>query len=168
MIVVPALKTERLLLRRPTFEDWPDFRDLMKSERSVYMGGPFLTVHAWGDFCQGIAQWQMFGFGSLSIEDIFTNRYVGRVEINYGPRCPEPEPGWQVFDFAEGKGYAFEAATEMRRWAFEEQKMQTLVSYIDPQNQRSQRLAEKLGAELDEKAEKQDPDDLVYRHSRRG
>ncbi|UWQ32178.1 GNAT family N-acetyltransferase [Leisingera sp. M527] len=165
MTVIPTLKTERLLLRAPTFDDWPDFWDLMKSERSVYMGGPFSAVHAWGDFCQGIAQWQMFGFGSLSIEVISTNQCVGRVEINYGPRCPEPELGWQVFDSAEGKGYAFEAATEMRRWAFEEREMQTLVSYIDPRNQRSQGLAERLGAALDETAEKQDPDDLVYRHS---
>ncbi len=165
MIGIPRLKTKRLLLRPSTYEDWPEFRDLMESDRSVYMGGPFSTEQAWGDFCHGIALWHMFGFGSLSIELLSTNQCVGRIEINFGPRCPEPELGWQVFKFAEGKGYAIEAATEMRKWAFEERKLDTLVSYINPENLRSQKLAERLGARLDGAAEKQDPGDLVYRHT---
>ena len=65
---------------------------------------------------------------------------------------------------AEGKGYAFEAAIAMRDWAFQERKLKTLVSYIDPDNSRSIRLAERLGATIDEHARPQHPDDLVYRH----
>jgi RimJ/RimL family protein N-acetyltransferase len=38
------------------------------------------------------------------------------------------------------------------------------VSYIDPGNARSIRLAERLGARLDRSAAKSDPEDLVYRH----
>ena len=164
MTGIPTLTSERLVLRAPTYDDWPEFLDLMQSERSVYMGGPFSIVQAWGDFCHGIALWHMFGFGSLSIELVATRQCVGRIEINSGPRCPEPELGWQVFAFAEGKGYAYEAAAEMRKWAFETRKLDTLVSYINPENQRSQKLAERLGAQLDDAAEKQDPGDLVYRH----
>lgn len=162
---IPTLNSERLLMRPPSYEDWPEFRDLMQSARARYMGGPFSTVHAWGDFCHGIALWHMFGFGSLSIDLVGTKRCIGRVEVSFGPRYPEPELGWQLFEFAEGYGYAFEAATEMRNWAVKERKLDTLVSYIDPDNARSRNLAERLGARLDETAEKQDPGDLVYRHA---
>ncbi|WP_293575269.1 GNAT family N-acetyltransferase [Phaeobacter sp.] len=164
MFDIPTLRSERLVMRPPRYDDWPEFRDLMQSERSEFMGGPFSTIHAWGDFCHGIALWEMFGFGSLSVELATTKQCVGRVEINFGPRCPEPELGWQLFEFAEGKGYAFEAATEMRRWALEVRELDRLVSYIDPRNSRSAKLAKRLGARLDDTAEKQDPGDLVYRH----
>ncbi len=52
----------------------------------------------------------------------------------------------------------------LRDWAFQDRKLKTLVSYIDPDNARSIRLAERLGATIDDHARKQDPDDLVYRH----
>ena len=40
----------------------------------------------------------------------------------------------------------------------------TAVSYIDPQNARSIRVAERMGAKLDPDAVPMDPGDLVYRH----
>lgn len=43
-----------------------------------------------------------------------------------------------------GKGYATEAAA--RDYAFNTLKTNTLVSYIDQENERSKRLAERLGA----------------------
>jgi hypothetical protein len=61
----------------------------------------------------------------------------------------EPELGWQLQIEAEGKGYAFEAAIAMRDWAFQVRKLKTLVSYIGPDNARSIRLADRLGATLD-------------------
>lgn len=165
MADIPTLYTERLILRAPTHADWPAFRDLMKSERSAFMGGPYSTEGAWGGFCHGIALWHMFGFGALSITLASTQDYLGQVEINAGPRFPETELGWQLIPSAEGQGFAFEAASEMRRWAIQGRKLDRLVSYIDPENRRSIALAERLGALRDDQAEPQDPGDLVYRHA---
>ena len=128
------------------------------------MGGPFSIGYAWGAFCHGVAQWQLFGVGNLSIELRETKQCLGQIEINQGPLFPEPEFGWQLTSEAEGKGHAFEAAMALRDWAFQDRKLKTLVSYIDPDNARSIRLAERLGATLDEQAIPQDPGDLVYRH----
>ena len=164
MKIAPIITTDRLLLREPILRDWPRFAELMTSDRAEYMGGPFSLGYAWGAFCHGIAQWQLFGVGNLSIELRETKQCLGQIEINQGPLFPEPELGWQLLVEAEGKGYAFEAAIAMRTWAFQERKLKTLVSYIDPNNSRSVRLAERLGATIDEHARKQDPDDLVYRH----
>lgn len=164
MIEVPKLTTDRLSLRQPTMADWPPFVELMLSQRSVYMGGPFSTERAWGAFCHGVAQWQLMGYGNLTIEDRETGQCLGQIEINHGPLFPEPELGWQVYTLAEGKGFAYEAALAMRRWAFDVRKLDTLVSYVDPENLRSRKLAERLGAKLDDAAIRQDPTDLVFRH----
>jgi len=164
MKIAPIIETDRLLLREPILEDWPSFAELMTSNRASYMGGPFSLGSAWGVFCHGIALWQLFDVGNLSIELRKTKQCLGQIEINQGPRFPEPELGWQLNAEAEVKGYAFEAAIAMRDWAFQERKLKTLVSYIDPDNSRSIHLAERLGAKIDEHARKQDPDDLVYRH----
>jgi RimJ/RimL family protein N-acetyltransferase len=160
----PVIETDRLLLREPILADWPSFAGLMTSDRARYMGGPFSLASAWGVFCHGIALWPLYGVGNLSIVLRETEQCLGQIEINQGPRFPEPELGWQLTAEAEGKGYAFEAAVAMRDWAFQERKVKTLVSYMDPDNARSIRLAERLGATIDEHAPKQDAGDLVYRH----
>lgn len=167
MKTAPIIETDRLLLREPILDDWPGFAELMVSDRAKYMGGPFSLCSAWGIFCQGIALWPLFGIGNLSIVLRESNQCLGQIEINQGPRFPEPELGWQLNAEAEGKGFAFEAAVAMREWAFFDRDLTTLVSYIDPDNARSIRLAERLGATIDENAPKQDPEDLVYRHRAR-
>lgn len=164
----PTIETDRLLLRVPRLEDWPNFETLMTSDRATHMGGPYSVPVAWGWFCHGIALWQLFDVGNFSIISRETGECLGQIEINQGPRFPEPELGWQLIASAEGRGFAFEAATAMRDWAFSDRNLPTLVSYIGQENTRSIRLAERLGASLDEKAFKQDPDDLVYRHSAQG
>jgi RimJ/RimL family protein N-acetyltransferase len=105
-------------------------------------------------------------------------RLVGR-RARLGPACrihrperppeyPERELGWVILEGFEGKGYAFEAAKLARAYAFETLKFETLVSYIDPDNARSIRLAEKLGAVRDDKAARPEGDGcLVYRHANR-
>lgn len=128
------------------------------------MGGPFTLRAAWGMFCADHAQWDFFGLGALMIEDRSSGAVLGQVGINSGPLFPEPELGWLVYPQAEGHGYAFEAAFALRQWARAEGRLPTLVSYVDPDNARSCRLAERLGAVLDAQAQRPDPTDLVYRH----
>ena len=164
MTTVPTIITERLLLRPMTADDWEPYSALMLSERARYMGGPFSVKVAWGMFCTDHAQWDLFGAGALMLEDRDTRACLGQVGINSGPLFPEKEIGWLVFPEAEGRGYAFEAASALRDWARTVRRLNTLVSYVDPQNDRSRRLAERLGATLDGTAPRPDPTDLVYRH----
>ena len=161
--MIPTLQTERLRLRAATMDDWPDYAALMMSERSIHMGGPHGFATAWGMFCNDIAQWSLFGHGCLMIEERQTGQCVGQVGINAGPLFPERELGWFLYKHAEGKGYAFEAASEMRAWALTS-RPGALVSYIRPDNLRSKALAERLGAEIDPTAKPHAPGDLVFRH----
>ena len=126
---------------------------------------PVDTRAAWGWFCHDVALWQLFGHGGLMVDLAATGECVGQVGINHGPLFPEKELGWMVYERHGGRGYATEAARALRDWAFATLGLGTLVSYIDPGNRRSAALAERLGAVLDPSAPRQDPDDLVYRHT---
>lgn len=137
---------------------------LWASDRSVHMGGPHDQRAAWFWFCQDVALWQLFGHGALMVDLRQTGQCVGQVGINHGPLFPEKELGWLLFDGFEGQGYAVEAATALRDWAFKELKLESLVSYIDPANLASVAVAERMGAIRDWDALGQDPEDLVYRH----
>ena len=164
MTQIPTLITKRLVLRASRFEDWPEYCELMMSERAQYMGGPFSQEGAWGWFTHGISSWSLFGHGALMIEDRATSRCLGEVGINEGPLFPEREIGWTVYKQAEGNGIAYEAANALLDWAFTDRGLDTLVSYVDPKNLRSCRLAERLGAKIDRNAPAMDATDLVYRH----
>ena len=74
---------------------------------------------------------------------------LGEVGIYHLATYPEPEIGWMLVSGAEGRGIAHEAAAALRAWAYARFGWTTLVSYIDPANARSIRLAERLGARLD-------------------
>lgn len=164
MTEIPTIGTERLILRPLKMDDWPEYAELMSSPRAIYFGGPHAPKAAWGMFCHDVALWALTGQGALMFEERDTGRCLGQVGINSGPLFPEHEIGWFAYEHAEGKGYAYEAAVALRDWAFRVRRLQTLVSYIDPGNIRSCKLAERLDAKLDAQAMRTDPVDLVYRH----
>lgn len=166
MPAIPTLRTRRLVLRPMLEADFPAYRNLMASPRSVYMGGPFDEARAWGMFCHDIACWTLYGHGGLMVDVAGTGECVGQVGINHGPLFPEKELGWLLYDGFEGQGYVTEAATALRDWAFAELQLPSLVSYFDPANARSVAVAERLGAVRDDAAPRQDPEDVVYRHLR--
>lgn len=161
----PTLSTQRMILRPIVLDDFKSFAEFLASPRSEGMGGPFDEREAWGIFCHEVALWSLFGHGGLAVELQATDECVGIVEINAGPLYPEPELGWQVYEAYEGNGYVTEAARAYLDWAFGERKLKTLVSYIDHENVRSIAVAKRLDGILDHDAEKQDPEDLVYRYN---
>ena len=162
--MIPELATERLRLRAPRREDFPAYAAFFASDRAVHEGGPFDTRRAWREFCTAAAGWQLFGFGTWSVTDRASGAYLGEVGLNWPVEFPEPELGWTLVPQAEGKGIAFEAARAARDWFYANTAHRSLVSYIAPENARSIRLAERLGAVRDTQAPTVDPGDLVFRH----
>jgi len=61
-------------------------------------------------------------------------------------RHAQPELGWALTRAYWGQGYATEAAAAIRDWAHERPNIDCLVSLISPDNVRSRRVAERLGA----------------------
>ena len=165
-MTAPILTSDRIILRPYRLSDFDLLVDHFRSPRSAYMDGPKSIGKVWGDFAADIGQWALLGCGCWSIEDRASGAFLGQTGINASPQYPEREIGWVLWEEFEGKGYAFEAASMARGFAFRQLGFETLVSYIDPENARSIKLAERLGAVLDKGAATPNGDAcLVYRHS---
>jgi RimJ/RimL family protein N-acetyltransferase len=166
-MIAPTLHTARLVLRPLSLTDFPAYQVFMASPSTLYMGGPYDMKVAWGIFCHDAGLWALAGHGALMI-NTQAGDTVGVVGINAGPLFPEPELGWMLYQGCEGHGYATEAAAALRDWGFAVRGLATMVSYIDPNNHASVRVAERLGAVSDSLAPRQpgDETDLVYRHAR--
>ncbi|MBQ2262651.1 MAG: GNAT family N-acetyltransferase [Loktanella sp.] len=163
--VCQNLKTDRLILRRPVADDWPAFHDFMMSDRSTAFGGHRNLGNAWRTFASELGHWEIFGYGMWAVTLDDEDTALGLVGPWTPPDWPETEIGWMILsDKAEGTGIATEAAKAAVAHAFDVLGWETVVSYIAPDNARSIRLAEKLGAVLDTAAKGPKAYTLVYRH----
>lgn len=163
--IAPVLETERLNLRPHVAGDFDRLVEIYATERSRFIGGPLERKSVWRGFAGDVGQWALLGFGAWAIEVRESGAYVGQVALNFPEHFPERELGWIVWQEFEGRGYAMEAALRAREFAYRELGWSTLVSYIDPQNTRSIKLAERIGAKIDPDAAAPDGDAcLVYRH----
>ena len=157
------LQTDRLCLRTPTALDTHALHDLFADP--VVMGGlnrePVSTLEEARAMIEGgIAGWEADGLGPLVVETAGTDpQVVGWAGLmifdtrGWTPstwaeagRHAQPELGWSLIRAHWGKGYATEAAAAIRDWARECRSIERLVSLISPENVRSQRVAERLGA----------------------
>ena len=161
---IPVLETKRLVLRGPEPQDYPDFKATFSSYRSRFMGGPLNAYEAWMLYAAEIGHWHIRGYGMWMIHDRAADKTLGMAGGWFPAKWPEREIAWIIWPDVAGHGYALEATHRVRRYFYEEQGWETAVSYIDPKNLDSIRLAERLGAKKDPEAATIDGNDAVYRH----
>ena len=145
-LTIPVLETERLTLRAPEARDFEAYCDFMTSERTVGVGGPRTRDRAFQEFCALIGHWHIRGYGRWLVADKETDEPLGVVGLMYPESWPEPEIAWSVFENAEGKGIAFEAAMRTREFAQQTLGWPRVISCTMKDNQRSISLAERMGA----------------------
>jgi RimJ/RimL family protein N-acetyltransferase len=143
-----VIRTKRLLLRKPTTADVDDPPAFLADARVVeFLGG--VDVDLPGVVQRWLDDWERYPAGKLIVE-LADGQRIGRVGFNfYDPDSwlrstagdALPELTWALAYEQWGKGYATEAATAVRDWFGAR-----LISLIAPENIRSQRLAERLGA----------------------
>ncbi|MBC58112.1 MAG: GNAT family N-acetyltransferase [Confluentimicrobium sp.] len=161
---IPVLETGRLILRGPEAADYPDFKATFSSYRSRFMGGPLNKYEAWMLYAAEIGHWHIRGFGMWMIHDRVTDETYGMAGGWQPAGWPEREIAWIIWPDKAGHGYALEATNAARRYFYETRGWDGAVSYIDPKNLDSIRLAERLGAVKDHDAATIDGNDAVYRH----
>jgi RimJ/RimL family protein N-acetyltransferase len=159
--------TERLILRQWRQSDFEPFaRFHANPESSRYVGGPMSRPMSWRYFAGVIGHWTLRGFGFWAVEETDSEQLIGGVGVWYPEGWPEPELAYWLIPEAHGKGYATEAGLKSTAIAFEVMSLQTLVSYINPENDASIRVAERLGGAYDGTIEFPDRGThLVYRYS---
>ena len=146
----PTLTTERLVLRGPEAGDWPAYRAYRLTPRSTLGGSGGGEAAAWAQFAALFGHWVLRGFGRFVMVLRTTGAAIGHAGPFHPEGHPEPELTWTLWSAAdEGRGLAFEAASAVRRHVFGDLGWRTAVSYIAPDNARSARLAERLGARPD-------------------
>jgi len=173
LTATPVLETERLTLRAPQAGDWPAYRDFALTERARFVRAPdFDEERAWRAFAAMIGHWVLRGWGSFVFTRKGEARALGMVGPWFPQGWPEREILWMAWDTdCEGKGYVAEAVAATLDHVFGTLGWDTAVSYIDPQNARSIRLAERLGAVANPDAPTsrlvESPDLVTYRHPAR-
>lgn len=146
---IPTLETERLVLRAPRAQDFEPFAAFCASPRAVGVGGPYARSDAFTRLCAIVGQWQLLGYGRWIVADKGTDEALGFVGIFHPEGWPGPEIGWSVFEAAEGRGIAFEAAVATRAYAYETLGWDTIISCTKPDNTRSIALANRMGCTAD-------------------
>ncbi|WP_412552226.1 GNAT family N-acetyltransferase [Shimia sp. MIT1388] len=161
---IPILETKRLVLRGPEPEDYPNFKATFASYRSRFMGGPLNAYETWMLYAAEIGHWNIRGYGMWMIHDKETDETLGMAGGWFPAKWPEREIAWIIWPDKAGHGYALESTHAVRRYFYNELGWDGAVSYIDPKNLDSIRLAERLGAVKDKSAPSVDGHDVVYRH----
>ena len=163
-VSVPVLRTERLILREPRVGDLDAVAAFMASPRAAFVGGPMTRFESWRNILMVCGHWLLRGYVYWTVEEAATGSVVGRIGVhNHEEKWPEPELGWQIFDGFEGTGYAHEAALAARALAGR-MGLGPLISLVAPDNRRSRRLAERLGAAVEREIDLLDKHVLLYRH----
>jgi RimJ/RimL family protein N-acetyltransferase len=142
---IPTIETDRLRLRAPMPADFEAYAAFRQSERTRVLGGPNSRTEAFHMFCALVGHWHLRGYGRWMVADRETDQPLGIVGVYYPDDWPEPEIGWSVFDSAEGKGVAFEAAMAARAYAYDVLGWTRIVSLIVQGNARSAALARRMG-----------------------
>lgn len=148
-VTIPTLETDRLILRAPKAEDFEAYAAFSASPRSAGVGGPYNRARAFSRMCDLIGHWHLRGYGRWMLEEKSSGQPMGVVGLFFPEDWPEPEIGWSVFDAAEGKGYAHEAAVAARSYAYDIMGWNTVISLTVAGNTRSEALAKRMGCSLD-------------------
>ena len=145
----PTLATDRLLLRGWRPDDVAAHAAMLADDETARFitvkGGALTEAEAWNETLWLVGHWQMLGYGIFVVEERATGAFVGRVGPLHPPWWPNFEIAWSLAPGARGKGYATEAARAAIGWSFETFPIDRIVSIIDPRNNASQRVAERLG-----------------------
>jgi RimJ/RimL family protein N-acetyltransferase len=148
----------------PTLGDAEAFYDLFRDPEVVHGLGrePVSTLEEARALTEeAVAGWSAGGLGPFLLETASApRRVVGQAGLmifdtrGWTPatrasagRHAQLELGWSLIREHWGHGYATEAAAAIRDWAHERRPDDRLVSLITPDNVRSQRVAERLGAQ---------------------
>jgi RimJ/RimL family protein N-acetyltransferase len=153
------IDTERLVLRMPQPDDADSLLEYAgDAELTRWIGGQTLDreamvarIHEW------LWRWAENGVGHFVIER--EGCVLGRVGfVVWDDRSWEQstyaaagahaaaELGWTLARRHWGRGYATEAARAARAWGYTARGLERVISLINPDNTRSIRVAEKLGA----------------------
>ncbi len=166
-MIAPKFETERLVLRGFETRDLAPLTEFFTNpEATRFIGGVRKAEEVYDQLSAYVGHWALYGLSLWAIEEKASGALAGFTGYLNPPDWPFPEIGWSVFPAFQNKGYATEAARAARVGIVRLGGPAELVSYIDPENAASRRVAEKLGAQAGEMIGLRAGNAMVWRHPR--
>ncbi|SMD46197.1 Protein N-acetyltransferase, RimJ/RimL family [Aquiflexum balticum DSM 16537] len=148
-----SLKTERLILRKLTFYDSIFIVKLLNSPGWIeFIGdrGVRTEEDAKGYLQNGpLLSYEKNGFGLYLVELLETGDPIGMCGILKRDNLEHPDLGFAFLPEFMGKGYAYEAADAVVKYARKQLRIETLLAITLPENATSIKLLGKLGMKYD-------------------
>lgn len=164
---IPQLGTARLRLRAFRQNDLDAYAAICADPevmRHIGSGGPVGRDVAWRQMALFLGEWALHGHGMWALQRNSDGRLIGRVGFLQPEGWPGCELAWTLARDAWGQGYAQEAASAARAFGRDALGLQDLISLIRPDNERSIRLAGRLGATTQGPIDFMGGPALLYRH----
>ena len=151
--MIPVLETERLILRAPALEDFPIHDAIWADPRTTHQFGSYTYDEelVWLRFLRHFGQWALLGYGSWSVEDRQSGRYIGMLGFFNARRAIDipyrdlPEAGWVIAPDRHGRGFAGEGLEAAFAWADTHIAAPETWCMINPGNEISRKVAARFG-----------------------
>ena len=121
---------------------------------------------AWRSIAFLLGHWQLRGYGMWAAEDKQTGEFVGRIGLHNPEGWPVFEVGWLIDRARWGEGLATEGGAAAMQFAFERLHRDHISSVIQPKNNASIRVAEKLGMKRESSTQIDGIDVVIYGRDR--
>lgn len=147
--MIPTLKTERLILRAPSEDDFPFYeRFYTDSNASKFYGGPIQSHKAWTVLASELGHWQLRGYGRWVIENQNDGEVVGVCGFWWPQGWPRSELTWWLLPSGRGHGYATEASKVAISFAYDVLKWDLVQTHMLDENDAARRLVVRLGGKV--------------------
>ncbi len=124
--------------------------------------GALTRAEAWWQLARYMGHWQLRGYGLWAVVERSTGALIGHLGLLDPEGGHGLELGWALARPAWGKGFAYEGTRAALEYAFGALGRDHVLCVIRPENHRSIRLAERLGAVLESELEEARARQLVY------
>ncbi len=146
-MTIPALKTERLILRPWKEADAAALFQILQ-EAGILQYFPPTTYTLEKTLRYIVHQnnhWQEHGYGHWAVTLKESGEVIGWDGLEYLPETDENEVAYLLSHQAWGCGYATEAATAAVKFGFEKAHLKSIIGLVHPGNAGSIRVLEKCG-----------------------
>lgn len=164
-IAPPVIETPRLILRGWEARDLEPYAEMSADPevmRFIGDGRVLDAAQSWREVALHVGHWALRGYGQWALERKEDGASVGRAGLWNPPGWPGLEVGWKLARVVWGNGYATEAGEAAIAWAWENLDEPRLISLIQPGNERSIQVAERLGMRQVEPATVQGQTAIIF------